>query len=201
MTFVRQLHECADDKRESTTMQDLITNWRFWLFWFIAFLGFPIAGVLANLIGPVTTPTKAVLAGAVAGAALGLVQWLVLRTQLPLPFWWVVATSVGMAVGLTLGTVFLGSETGGNELLWRAAITGVCIGLAQWIVFQPVLPYSFIWIGVVGLSWVAGWFVTRAFGVDLSFKWTVFGSSGALTFQLITGIALYFLLRSAPGGK
>jgi len=182
-------------------MQDLITNWRFWLFWAIAFLGFPIAGVLANLLGPVTTPLKAVLAGAVAGAALGLVQWLVLRTRLPLPFWWFVATSAGMAVGLAIGTVFLGSETAGNELLWRALITGVCIGLAQWIVFQPVLPYSFIWIGVIGLSWVAGWFITRAFGVDLSFKWAVFGSSGALTFQLITGIALYFLLRSVQEAK
>lgn len=182
-------------------MQDLLTNWRFWLFWTLAFLGFPIAGVLANLIGPVTTPLQAVLAGAIGGAALGFVQWLVLRTRLPLPFWWIIATSVGMSVGLAIGTVFLGSETVGNELIWRAALTGGCIGLAQWIVFRPVLPQSIMWVGVVGLSWVAGWFITRAIGVDLSFKWAVFGSSGALTFQFLTGLVLYYLLRSPQGVK
>jgi hypothetical protein len=35
--------------------------------------------LLANLIGPVTTPLRAILAGAIAGATLGIVQWLVLR--------------------------------------------------------------------------------------------------------------------------
>jgi hypothetical protein len=46
-----------------------------------------------------------------------------------------------------------------------------------------------------------GWFVTRAAGIDLSFKWSVFGVSGALTFQLLTGLALYFLLRLSQGAK
>jgi len=182
-------------------MQDLITFWRFWLFWGLAFLGFPVAGLLANFVGMVTTPVRAILAGAIAGATLGLIQWLVLRSRLPLPIWWIVATSVGMSVGLAIGTAFLGSETAGNELLWRAAITGVCIGIAQWIVLQPVLPQSVIWIGVVGLSWVIGWFVTRSAGVDLSPKWSVFGATGALAFQFLTGVALYFLLRAPQGVK
>jgi hypothetical protein len=91
----------------------------------------------------------------------------------------------------------LGSETGGNELLWRGAITGLCIGIAQCIVLRQVLPLpqSIIWIGVVSLGWALGWFVTRSAGIDLSPKWSVFGVSGALTFQLLTGLALYFLLR------
>ena len=180
-------------------MKELSTNWRFWLFWVLAFLSFPIAGLLANLIGSVTTPLRAVIAGAIAGAVLGLIQWLVLKSRLPLlTIWWVVATSVGMAVGLALGTAFLGSETAGNELLWRGAITGLCIGVAQWIVLRQVLPLpqSVIWMGILSLGWALGWYVTRAAGIDLSPKWSVFGVSGALTFQLLTGLAPYFLLRS-----
>jgi hypothetical protein len=61
---------------------------------------------------PVTTPVRALIAGAIGGAALGLIQWLVLKSRLPsLSIWWVAATSVGMAVGLAIGTTFLGSET------------------------------------------------------------------------------------------
>jgi hypothetical protein len=178
-------------------MQAIIPSWRFWLFWVLAFLSFPIAGLLGNLIGAVTTPLRAILAGAITGATLGLVWWLILKSQMPLSIWWVVATSIGMAIGLAISTVLLGSETGGNELLWRAVITGLCIGIAQWIVLRQVLPGSIIWIGVMAIAWTIGWFVTRSAGIDLSFKWSVFGASGALVFQLLTGLALYFLFRSA----
>ena len=181
-------------------MKYISSSWRFLLFWVLAFLSFPIAGVLAIFVVPVNTPVRALIAGASAGAALGLVQWLILRSRVPsLSIWWVVATSAGMAAGLTIGTVFLGSETRGNELLWRGGITGLCIGTAQGVVFRRVLPLtqSVIWIGVVSLGWALGWFVTRSAGIDLSQKWYVFGASGALTFQLLTGLALFFLLRSA----
>ena len=180
-------------------MKELSTNRRFWLFWVFAFFSFPIAGVLALFVVPVTTPVRALIAGAIGGAALGLIQWLILRVRLPsLSILWVVATSIGMAIGLAIGTAFLGSEIGGNELLWRGAITGVVIGVAQGIVLERVLPLpqSVIWIGVVSFGWALGWFVTRTAGIDLSQKWYVFGMSGALAFQLLTGLALYFLLRS-----
>jgi hypothetical protein len=155
--------------------------------------------LLAVFVVPVDTPVRALIAGAIAGAALGLIQWLILKSRLPsLSIWWVAATSLGMAIGLAMGTAFLGSETAGDELLWRGAITGLCIGIAQWIILRQVLPLpqSVIWIGVVSLGWALGWFVTRSAGIDLSQKWYVFGMSGALAFQLLTGLALYFLLRS-----
>jgi hypothetical protein len=183
-------------------MKELSTNRRFWLFWILAFLSFPIAGLFAIFVVPVTTPLRAVIAGAIAGAALGLIQWLVHKSRLPsLSIWWVAATSIGFAIGLAIGTAFLGSETGGNELLWRGAITGLCLGIAQWIILRQVLPLpqSVIWIGVVAVGWALGWFVTSAAGIDLSLKWYVFGMSGALTFQLLTGLVLYFLLRLPKG--
>src|SRR5687768_5319095 len=131
-------------------MKELSTNRRFWLFWVLAFLSFPIAGVLALFVVPVNTPVRALIAGAIAGAALGLIQWLILKSRLPsLSIWWIAATSTGMAMGLVIGTAFLGSETAGNELLWRGAVTGLCIGVGQWTVFQRILPLpqSVIWIG------------------------------------------------------
>src|SRR5687768_11509350 len=150
---------------------------RFWLLWALAFLGFPLGGLLANLIvGPVTTPLRAALAGAITGAVLGLVQWLVLRSKLPPGPGWVVATSLGMALGLALSAVLLGNGTRGHELLWRAALTGLSVGLAQTIVLLPVLPptarwLSAFWVGVVSVGWVCGWFITRRAGVDLDLKW------------------------------
>ena len=56
-------------------MKELSTTWRFWLFWVLAFLSFPIAGVLAIFVVPVTTPMRALIAGAIAGAALGLASF------------------------------------------------------------------------------------------------------------------------------
>src|SRR5919109_3545674 len=89
---------------KESTMQTVSSSWRFWLFWVLAFLSFPIAGVLANLVGAVTTPLRAILAGAIAGATLGLMQWFVLKSRLPLSIWWVVATSIGMSGGLAIST-------------------------------------------------------------------------------------------------
>lgn len=177
-------------------LQNLGASWLFWLFWALAFLGFPIGGLLSNIIvGPVTTSVRATIAGAITGAIVGLAQWFVLQSRLPLPIWWVIATSAGMALGLGLSVALLGSETGGNELLWRAAVTGLGIGIAQWLILRPILPQSPMWIAVIALGWVVGWFITRSAGIDLTFKWPVFGSTGALAFQFLTGLALYFLLR------
>jgi hypothetical protein len=39
------------------------------------------------------------------------------------------------------------------------------------------------------------WITTKSVGVDLSKGYAVFGASGALMFQGLTGTALYLLLR------
>ena len=184
------------------TQENIHISWRFWLFWALAFLAFPIGGLLANVIaGPVTTILRAVIAGAIAGAVLGVIQWFVLKGQIPLPISWILATSAGMALGLAVSVAFLGSETSGSVLLWRAAITGVSIGIAQWFVLRGSLPQAWIWIAAITLGWVVGWTITRSAGIDLDLKWPVFGASGALAFQLLTGLALYLLLRLSPGIK
>ncbi len=185
-------------------MQEQITiSWRFWLYWGLAFIAFPIGGLFATaIVGPVINAIRAVLAGAITGAVLGLIQWFVLQGSIPLSMiGWVLATCAGMSAGLGFSVGLLGSEMNGNNLFWRAVMTGFCIGIAQWLILRNIFPQSVIWIAVIALGWAAGWFVTRGAGVDLSPKWSVFGATGALTFQLITGLALYFLIRWSKGLK
>ena len=80
-----------------------------WLRWLPTFLGFPEGGLIATAVtGPVTSLTTALVGGAVAGAVLGAAHSLALRGRLPNTEWWIPATAVGQAVGLTAGATLVG---------------------------------------------------------------------------------------------
>jgi hypothetical protein len=169
----------------------------FYILWIVAFLGFPLGGSASHLlVGPVADIPRAALAGLVTGAVIGLAQWLILQQVISLNGVWVLATALGMAVGLAAGTAITGTSTEGNTLLIRAAMTGLAIGVAQWLVLRTLIPNSGWWIAIIPIGWTIGWFVTRAVGVDMSQQWSVFGASGAITFQVITLLALWRLLPS-----
>lgn len=184
------------------TQVQTLPSIQFWLVWFVAFVGFPIGGLLAKIVvGPVSSLTTAALAGAITGAVLGLVQWFVLKQQLPVSSFWVLATSLSMAVGLATSVALFGSEVNDHNLFLRAVLTGFCVGLAQALVSRSSLSLTTlqtsIWVIAVSLGFEMGWFITKAVGVDLSQKWTVFGATGAWTFQILTGTAIYLFLRSS----
>jgi hypothetical protein len=170
--------------------------WRFWGAWMLAFLSFPVAGVAGIAVaGPVTTPLDGVLAGVASGAVVGLAQWLVLRQRLSLSPWWIAATSAGMGAGLALGATLLGTQTDGVTLPLRGLVTGAGIGIAQFLVLRERTDRAALWVPVVALGWALGWIITRAAGIDLGLNWSVFGVSGAATFQVLTGLALGWLLQ------
>jgi len=172
--------------------------WRFWGGWGLAFIGFPLGGVAATaLVGGVTTLLDGAIGGAATGAVIGLTQWLALRRRMALTPWWIAATAAGMGAGLTLGIVLLGTETAGISLPLRGLLTGAGIGIAQFVLLRDNTARALIWPLVVASGWAIGWLVTRAAGIDLAQHWSVFGASGALTFQLLTGLALAWLLRPA----
>ena len=59
--------------------EQFTTSWRFWLFWALTFIGFPIGASLAYaLVGPITTTVRGGIAGAITGVILGAVQWFAL---------------------------------------------------------------------------------------------------------------------------
>ena len=102
--------------------------------WPLAILvGFPIGGLLANLIvGRVDSVGAALAGGLVAGAVIGTAQWLALRPLVP---WiWAAATSIGMAVGLAAGAALVEYETGRGDVVAMGAVTGLVVGGLQAVV-------------------------------------------------------------------
>jgi len=167
----------------------------FWLTWMLTFLSFPIGGSLAYaLVRSVDSVRDGAIAGFVAGAVIGIAQWLVLRRAIPLDGWWIAASALGLAGGLALGVAALGSGTAAGELALRGAITGAVFGVMQWLILRQYISTAGWWAPLIAAGWALGWTVTRLAGVDLSYGWAVFGSSGALVFAGITGGALVWLL-------
>jgi hypothetical protein len=185
------------------TNNHLSTGWRFWGAWGLAFLGFPLGGLAAiGLVGGVESVLDGAIGGAACGAVLGGVQWLVLRRRLSLPRSWIVATSLGMAGGLALTLALFGTSTAGSLLLLRGVSTGLLIGLAQWVVLSRSVPRAWVWVPTVAAGWGLGWAITRASGLDLTPNFAVFGATGALAFQALTGLVLAWLFsqRAATPG-
>jgi hypothetical protein len=172
-------------------------GWRFFLWWMLAFLGFPLGGFLALVVvGSMEGLVSGALGGALAGAVIGAAQWLVLRRYLRVGPEWVLATALGVAIGDALGALITGAGTGIGALLITGLVTGVAVGLLQWGLFlrDRVLRAS-LWAPVVAIAWPVGWTVTWAFGIDVERGYYVFGASGALVFAAVTGLAMLLMLR------
>jgi hypothetical protein len=173
-------------------------GWRFFLWWMLTLLGFPLGGLLALvLVGPAEGAVSGALGGALAGAVIGAAQWLVLRRYLRAGPAWVLATASGVAIGDALGALLTGAGTGVGPLLITGLATGVAVGLLQWgLVLRDRLPLASLWPPVVAIAWPVGWTVTWAIGVDVERGYYVFGASGALVFTAVTGLAMLLMLRS-----
>ncbi len=168
------------------------TRWGLIGRWLLAFLGFPIGGGLTYLIiGAVDDPIKGVIGGAIAGAFIGGAQWLALRSDRDVDATWVAVTTTGLAAGIGLSTALLGRESDVNSVIGRAALTGITLGAAQAYQLQHKGGASITWALVVALAYTVAWPVTRLVIRDnIQMGYIVFGSSGAILFQIITLIAL-----------
>ncbi len=175
-------------------------GWRFFLWWMLAFLGFPIGGLLALLVvGPVEGAVSGALGGALAGAVIGAAQWLVLRRYLRVGPEWILTTALGVAIGDALGALLTGAGRGIGALLITGLATGVAVGLLQGGLFLRgrllAAGAAGMWVPVVAIAWPVGWTVTWAFGIDVERGLYVFGASGALVFAAITALAMVLVLR------
>jgi hypothetical protein len=173
-------------------------GWWFFLWWMLAFLGFPLGGLLALvLVGSVDGVASGALAGALAGAVIGAAQWLVLRRYLRVGPGWVLATALGVAIGDAVGALLIGAGTGIGALLITGLATGVAVGLLQWWLLRGRVRVAGLWPPVVAIAWPLGWTVTWAADVDVERSYAVFGSTGALVFAAITGAAMWLMLRGS----
>jgi hypothetical protein len=163
--------------------------------WPVAILvGFPIGGYAANIIvGKIDSVGAALVGGLIAGAIIGAAQWLALRSIVPRV--WVVATSVGMAAGLTAGAALVDYGINRGDLALMGAVTGLAVGGLQAFLLAR-RGSGALWWAVNPPAWALAWFVTT-FVITKNVKehFAVFGASGALVFALLTWLVLTFLFR------
>jgi len=167
---------------------------RAWLIWVAGFLAFPVAG-LAGLAagGQVDGPTAAALGGLATGAVLGLGQALASSGRLPIRRW-ILATAVGMAVGLPAGAHLVGYGTSLRDLAVMGAITGAVLGPAQAMALPRRARHRWAWAAAMPAAWATGWAVTTSAGIAVADQFTIFGASGAVTVTALLGVLLHLVL-------
>jgi hypothetical protein len=169
---------------------------RVWAWPLAVLLGFPIGGLIANLIvGAVDSVGAALAGGLIAGAVVGAAQWLALRRLLP---WiWIAATSTGMAAGLTLGAVLVDYEISRGDLMVMGAVTGAVVGGLQALVLaRQHISGAAWWAAANPPAWALAWLVSSyVISANIDERFTNFGASGCLLYALLTGVLLEVLLR------
>jgi len=164
--------------------------------WPVAIIvGVPIGGLVANLVvGKIDGVGPALAGGLIAGAIIGAAQWLALR---PFTSWlWIVATSFGMAAGLTAGAALVNYGISRGDLALMGAVTGLAVGGLQAILLARRGSGALWWLAVNPPAWALAWFVTT-FVITKNVKehFAVFGASGAIVFALLTWLVLTFLFQ------
>jgi hypothetical protein len=161
--------------------------------WLAVFLAYPIAGALGRLIAnPADGLIFAFLAAAVAGAILGLAQWLALGRHVSVARW-VGATAFGLGVSFVIVQAFGATTSAAAPVI--GAVTGLGVGFAQSLLRADRIPSAIIWIPTMGVAWAIAWVVTTSIGVQAEAGWPVVGVSGALVAQILTGIVLLTATR------
>jgi hypothetical protein len=165
-----------------------------WLIWTAGFLSFPLAGVAgAALAGRVDDPLAALAGGVITGLVIGAVQSLASSRRLD-PRRWIVATAVGMGLGLLLGATAVGFGTALADLAVMGALTGLVLGPAQAVALPAPTTHRLAWAAAIPLLWALGWTLTTLGGIDVDKQYTVFGAIGAVTFSALSGVLLHRLL-------
>ena len=158
--------------------------------WPVAILvGFPIGGYAANLIvGKIDGVGPALIGGLIAGAIVGAAQWLALRPLVP--WLWVVATSIGLAAGLTAGAALVDFGVSRSDLVLMGAVTGLAVGGLQALLLARRGSGALRWMLVNPPAWAVAWLVSSfVITKNVDEHFAVFGASGALVFALVFGLS------------
>src|SRR4051812_21366713 len=171
--------------------------------WPLAILvGFPIGGLLANVIvGPVDSVGAALAGGLLAGGVIGGAQWLALQPLVP---WaWAAATAIGMATGLAAGAAPVDYDTARADVALMGAVTGLAVGGLQAVVLARAgVAGAARWAAANPPAWALGWLVTSyVITKNVEEQFTNFGAGGALLFAVLTGLVLTRLLRRGGPGE
>ncbi len=170
---------------------------RMWLWPVAVLLGFPIGGLIADLVvNGVDSVGTAVAAGLIAGSIIGTAEWFVLRRRIS--WLWIAATSVGLAVGLAAGAALVDYGIGRGDVVLIGAVTGLGVGVLQTLVLaRHQIPDAWWWAIVNPPAWALGWLVTSyVITTNVKEQFAVFGGSGAIVYGLLTWLLLAVLFRA-----
>jgi hypothetical protein len=154
-------------------------------------------------VSAVDGPGPALVGGSIAGAGIGVGQWLALRSlsgaDAQLRNRWIAGTASAMALGLAIGASLVGYRTGTADLVAMGLVTGAVLGPAQAVVASAagVLDRrpAAVWAALVPALWAIGWWITASAGIDVERQYAVFGLSGAVTTSAVGGLFLDRLVR------
>ena len=168
--------------------------------WEVAILvSLPIAGYIAHLVVDGVDSLGAALAGGlIVGAIIGAAEWFVLRRRVP--WLWIPATIVGMAVGLVAGAALVDYGIGRGDLALMGVVNGLAVGTMQALVLARHRIQGALWWAIANPpAWALGWVVSSyVISRNIDERFPIFGASGALVFGLLTGLLLARLFRAAP---
>jgi hypothetical protein len=116
------------------------------------------------------------------------------RNEFGLWFSWTLATALGMLIGYLPLALLVGSFDLGVARVIVPIITGVILGLAQWLVLRPYVSNSYDWILNHAVGWVVG-FTLGLYVVQLLSKTTLGMLVGFISFGVIVALFQYPILR------
>ena len=116
------------------------------------------------------------------------------RNEFSLWLAWTLATALGMLVGYLPLAFLVGSLDLGVARVIVPIITGVLLGLAQWLVLRPYVSNSSDWILNHAVGWVTG-FTLGLFVVQLLSKTPLGMLVGFMAFGVIVALFQYPVLR------
>jgi hypothetical protein len=126
--------------------------------------------------------------------ALDLDEARVQRNEFALWLAWTLATALGMLAGYLPLALLVNSLDLGLARVLVPLLTGLLLGLAQWLVLRPYIAQSHDWILNHAAGWVAG-YTLGLFVVQLLAKTTLGLLLGYVAFGAIVALFQYPALR------
>ena len=193
-----------------TKKRRISVDWSVWLQWVFASglggaVGFALADAVLDTFSEALYKAMAeIVIFGLLGAAMGTLQWLVLRRHFFQAGWWVAASSVGGTLIGIIG-VFYGSELQVNMVL-AYGLVGIILGALQWLVLRRRISRSGWWMVVSPLGWALAVPVVRSLdrlGLMRGLTETIglilgFGLAGTVV-GIVTGGLLVWLLWQSSG--
>ena len=177
--------------------QKNLNKWRLWFEWVLATtisvaIGYVLADYILRMI-PIYLEGEPVIRAAydvIVGTALGVAQWIILRSYFRTAGWWILGTSLGLCLnGFISGFVWDFLRIRGwmpgywdvlSELVSRAPL-----GFLQWLFLRQYTRKSGAWIILTAVSWAIGWYLNGIWSYDKG--WLLAGAVVGGTVGVITG--------------